>query len=195
MTTTEEKLEIFDKYLNKIENEIIKQFTEFCILEFPEYFWTLPASTSGKYHGKNETLINHVLSCCEIGLQICEGQFKDHWTQKQKDQLISALILHDGWRCGEPGNELKKNGKLATAPDHAEIGYKQLLKLVIKFNQGENKIGSQYYKMILRAIRYHYGIFLKLDPPFSLSWPYDSIVVQVHNIDIHDSISKRIKCV
>lgn len=136
--TDEEKLKIFEYYLEKIQTSSIKEFTKFCLLRIPDYFYFLSASTSGKNHGEGETLIGHVLSCLAIAEQICDGQFKHHWTQRQKDQLYSALILHDTFRCGEPGNELRitqedidrknlpqeKLGELKTSREHPEIGYR-----------------------------------------------------------------------
>lgn len=203
--TDEKKISVFRYYLDLIQTKQIRDFTEFVIVRLPEYFWTLPASTTRKNHGKGETLLDHVLACLYIAKQVNEGQFKDHWTQRQKDQLYSSLILHDGWRCGEPGNECKITqemidekgldqellGNLKTARDHAEVGFRQLLQLVAEYNRNavsENKqqIGGNNYAMILKAVRFHYGPFTQgADKPFSLSWPYDSVVMQCHNIDFH----------
>jgi hypothetical protein len=213
-----EKLGIFREYLELIQNIDIKRFTEFAILKLPEYFWTLPASTTGLFHGSDEMLIDHVIGCLYLSKQVCEHQFKMHWTQRQKSQLYSAIILHDGWRCGEPGNEkritektVKKYnlgdnllGNLKTSKDHAEIGYKQLLCLVLEFNNksiedGSNPIDVHDYSMILEAVRYHYGPFLEIPgKSFSLSWSYDSVVVQCHNIDFHQCHNQiyttKVKC-
>ena len=52
--TNEEKIKVFEKYLNMIESNEIRAFTEFCIVRFPDYFWTMPASTTGKHHGKED---------------------------------------------------------------------------------------------------------------------------------------------
>lgn len=207
--TDVEKLEIFKYFLNKIKTDVIREFTKFCIINLPEYFWTLPASTTRKNHGDSETLLDHVLACLYIAEKVCDAQFKDHWTQKQKDQLYSSLILHDGWRCGEPGNEgritqkmINENnydqdllGELKTDRNHAEIGYRQLILLAIKFNKlaeknKTNKIGEKNLEMILKAVRYHYGPFMPVEKrPFSLSWPYDSVVTQCHNIDFQQCVN------
>jgi len=200
-----QKLEIFEHFLDKIKTKPILEFTKFCILNLPEYFWTLPASTTRKNHGKSETLLEHVFGCLYVAEQVCDSQFRDHWTQRQKDQLYAALILHDGWRCGEPGNERRITqemidekgldqdllGELKTDRNHAEIGYRQLLLLSTKFNKfaeenGMDKIGEKNLSMILKSVRYHYGPFMAVEKrPFSLSWPYDSVVIQCHTIDFH----------
>jgi hypothetical protein len=113
-------------------------------------------------------------------------------------------MLHDGWKCGEPGNECRITqemidgkgldqrflGNLKTSRDHAEVGYRQLLQLVseynrIAINENRNQIGGKSYSMILKAVRFHYGPWTTGEKPFSLSWPYDSVVMQCHNIDFH----------
>jgi hypothetical protein len=211
--TSKEKLEVFEKHLNYIENKSIKNFTEFCLFEIPEYFWTLPASTSGTRHKKNQSLVDHVNCCLDISDDVIR-QFENHWTQNQKDQLISSLILHDSYRCGAKGDEfryteesiIEKNldrcfiGTFRSINTHPEIGYQELLKLSVKFNKEcvKNKkpiIGARNLEPILKGVRYHYGPWTKTDlkKPFSLSWPFDSVVVQVHNIDFMDAtISKRL---
>ncbi len=200
----EEKLDVFREYLDLVQTPQINEFTQFILLRLPEYFWTLPASTTGKNHGADETLLDHVLACLYMAKQV-NNQFENHWTQRQKDQLYSSLMLHDGWRCGEPGNECritqemidekkldqKLLGNLKTAREHAEVGYRQLLQLVAEYNRdaarnGYNQIGGNNYSMILKAVRFHYGPWTQgSDKSFSLSWPYDSVVMQCHNIDFH----------
>jgi len=210
--TNKEKLKVFEKHLKMMKTKSIRSFTEFAILKFPEYFWTLLASTTRKHHGKTETLIDHVQGCLQIAERVIE-QFDKHWTERQNDQLISAIILHDGWRCGEPGNERRfvqsdidekgypkeLLGELRTDHEHPEAGYKQLLSLSAEFNlQAASKkmeqIGAKNLQPILKGVRYHYGPWCrtKLRTPFSLSWPFDSVVVQVHNIDFQQSVNASI---
>lgn len=204
---SDEKLKIFKYYLEKIETKSIKQFTEFVLLKVPEYFWTLPASMTGTGHGKGETLIKHILGCLYVGEKVAYHQFKTHWTQKQRDQFFSALILHDCWRCGEPGNECRITqdminekdldqgllGNLKTSHDHAAIGYLQLIKLMVEYNSiaeqnGLEKISQNNFSIIAKSVRYHYGPFLYIkDAEHSLSWPFDSVVQQVHNVDFHNA--------
>jgi hypothetical protein len=139
----------------------------------------------------------------EIAEVVCNEQFKDAWTQKQKDQLYAALILHDGWKCGlEDDLEVyteeeveRKNLKTSiigmpkSRREHPEIAYRQLLLLLAQYNKiaEENKIdklGSKNFEAIAKAVRFHSGPFLKLkDIEFSLSYPFDTVVIQTHNID------------
>lgn len=205
-------IEIFRKYLDLIQSDVIKRFTIFSLENAPNYFWTLPASTSGRRHGgKGETLIDHILGCLYLGQCVLE-QFEHHWTQRQKDQFISGIILHDLFRCHSANGkvakftkeDVEKRGyseelidKHRTTRDHAEGGYRKLLGLSIRFNlesrqNKQNEIGARDLNIILKAVRYHYGPFLEIkEKPFCLSWPYDSVVMQVHNVDYMQAINAR----
>lgn len=201
----EEKLNVFREYLDRIKSVGIRGFTEFAIVRFPNYFWTLPASTTNENHGNGETLLDHVMGCLYMAGQVCEEQFEKHWTRREKDQLYSAIMLHDGWKCGEPGNECRITmeiirerdlniglfGKLKADRQHAEIGYKQLDKLVDQYNKNvdlDKKLYPTDGEIILNAVRYHYGPWTQ-ESYFNLSWPYDSVVVQCHNIDYHQTFN------
>ena len=206
--TDEEKLDIFQASLEKIESKSIRLFTEYCIVRFPDYFWTIEASPSGKHHG-GELLVDHVLDCLFMANKV-NVQFEKHWTQRQKDQLISALILHDGWKCGYPGKErayteedverkgLSKDriGVFRTDIKHPEVGYRQVLKLAQEFNQNNGSpLAARDLSMIGKGVRYHYGPWMDVENrPFSLSWPYDSVVTQVHNIDYHVTFNATLWC-
>jgi hypothetical protein len=195
-------IEIFRKHLDMISVGSVKEFTEFALSNVPDYFWTINASTSGSSHG-GETLVEHIQGCLFLA-EIVIRQFKGHWTERQNCQLLSALLLHDGWKCGFPGKEERYTkedikikgmsdnyiGKLKSSKEHPEIAYQQVFRLASKFNlnarkNGKKQIGAKNLQPILNSIRYHYGPWTvsKLDKPFCLSWPFDTVVMQVHNID------------
>lgn len=207
--TDNEKLEVFAKHLDMIRAKTIRDFTNFCILRLPEYFWTLAASTSGRRHGAEESLIDHIQGCLWLAEKVID-QFSKLWNQRQKDQLISAVILHDGWRCEDAqGNQIvfvqedidKKGlppeflGKPRTSNEHPEACFRELLKLSAEFNSlaVTNKtqpIAGKDLSAILNAVRMYYGPWLEVkDKPFSLDWPFSSLAVQLHNIDYMQAIN------
>lgn len=193
----------------KIEVKSISGFTRFCLENAPDYFWTLPATTmKGHGHAHDELLVDHVISCASIAYEVGRRQFEGHWLVLQKDQLLSALILHDCWRCGMPGQELRITeddikrrggsedliGKLKTSRHHPEVGYKMLFSLSCKYNQQAKhslRMVREEYVDILRGVRLHYGpwtaddVGVKGKPVLGLR--YDSVVAQVHNVDYHQS--------
>lgn len=205
-----EKLKVFEKHLKMIKSAVIRDFTEYCLVRFPNYFWTLPASTSGRRHGGEETLIDHIQGCLFLAECVID-QMNDVWTKRQKDQLISALILHDGWRCHGTTDEecryteemLEKKGieektrllgKLCTDPEHPEAGYREVLRLALEYNRENPQapINTKDLSIIGKAVRCHYGPWTKTpNIPFSLDWPFSSVVMQVHNIDYQQACNSK----
>jgi hypothetical protein len=48
--TENDKIQLFVNEINDIEDEKLKRFTINLLLGAPEYFYTVPASSSKKYH-------------------------------------------------------------------------------------------------------------------------------------------------
>jgi hypothetical protein len=95
---------VFEFELGMIESPDIKDFVLTCFEKLtPEYFWTVPCSTSGKYHPKVSLgpggLVRHVKYAIWWGLELmrCWPGLK----LSAVDEIIAALLLHD----------LKKNGE------------------------------------------------------------------------------------
>lgn len=191
------KEEIFKDGLNFIKDQSIRDFTIFVLNKLPEYFWTIKASTSGLHHG-GETQIEHVLGCVELGFAVCEQQMK--WSQVHRDMLISSLLLHDGWKCGEGkilfteedflNNKCKEDciGAPKITRDHPFIGYTEVTKLFSEF-----KLKPSIGKTIAKSIRFHMGPWTNEDEKLPMSSPYDSVVVQTHNIDFFQSRMAKLK--
>lgn len=88
----------------KVKQFVIDIFNELC----PDYFWTCPCSTSGKYHpqfalGKGG-LIRHVRSAIWWGIELSRALE----TEQYNDEMIAALLLHD---LIKNGKGLKSNGR------------------------------------------------------------------------------------
>lgn len=70
----------------------------------PEYFFTVPASSSGKYHPENDLgeggLVRHSISVKRIleHLLVLEGYFT--FTNKEKELLKVAALFHDCMKSG-----------------------------------------------------------------------------------------------
>lgn len=102
MTNTEKAQKYFQQELNLIKNPDIKQFTLDVFEKLtPDYFWTVPCSTSGKYHPKISLgvggLIRHVKLAVWWGLELAKAMEMEQY----QDEMVAALLLHD----------LIKNGK------------------------------------------------------------------------------------
>lgn len=95
----------FEKEISLIEDLDIRDIAEQGVKLIPDYFYHVPASSSGKYHPSytvgNEGLYRHVKAAVSIAKML----FNIHdFTPIEKDIIIASLILHDGWKQGLDGS-------------------------------------------------------------------------------------------
>jgi 23S rRNA maturation-related 3'-5' exoribonuclease YhaM len=100
-----EELKIFTYELNHIKDPKIREFTEKALEILPDYFWNIPASSTGKHHPNyalgNGGLSRHVQSAVRIAIELFKlNMFR--FSDLQKDIIIAALFLHDGVKSGIP---------------------------------------------------------------------------------------------
>jgi hypothetical protein len=96
------KLKYFTKEISYIKNENNKKDIEYLINLLPEYFFTIPASSTGKYHpkyaGTKNGLVKHTKAAVRIAYDLFETV--NNFTDNDKDLIIMALIMHDGLKKG-----------------------------------------------------------------------------------------------
>ena len=97
------KIEVFEKELAFVKNEEILNFTKEVLNGLPDYFFTIPASSSGRYHPQYALgeggLVRHTKAAIYIALSlfnVSDYESLEPWS----DLIISALILHDGLKRG-----------------------------------------------------------------------------------------------
>lgn len=105
MPTIEERLEIFKDELKLIEVESVKNFTQKILSVIPDYFFEIPASSTGKYHPQyglgNGGLVRHTRAAIKIAYELFNLEL---FHPLEKSIILSALILHDGCKHGrKPG--------------------------------------------------------------------------------------------
>jgi len=93
--------------LNQIRDRAVREFTEHCLTEAPEYFWTVPSSSSGKYHPEQSNgeggLVRHTRAVVYFAVKLCDVFSA---TRLETDCVIAASILHDILKYGPaPGGE------------------------------------------------------------------------------------------
>ena len=105
--TKEEKIKIFEEQLSCIKNNDIRNFTEKCIGNIPDYFFTLPASSTGKYHRFDERgdygLLLHTFRVCHY-VKMIQRMEDFQMSDILYDYAMAAAILHD---CMKYGNDEK----------------------------------------------------------------------------------------
>lgn len=96
------KSDCFEEELALIKDESIRQFiTDYLNTLVPDYFYVVPASSSGKYHPEYALgrggLVRHTKACVVIAeelLSLEQNSYLNH------DKIISALIIHDTFKQG-----------------------------------------------------------------------------------------------
>ena len=102
MISKEDRLKLFVNELDDITEENLRTFAEELISNADEYFFTVAASTSGKYHPQFDLgeggLVRHTR--CVVFFAECEAisrMFTDH----EKNLMIVAAIAHDIKKLGD----------------------------------------------------------------------------------------------
>ena len=96
------KLRYFTKEISYIKNESKKRDLEYLIKLLPDYFFIIPASSSGKYHPKFANTKNGLVKHTKAAVRIAYDMFEtyNNFTDDDKDLIIMALIMHDGLKKG-----------------------------------------------------------------------------------------------
>jgi len=101
------KSDVFNTELNYIKDDRIRESAEYLLNRLPDYFYTMPASTSGKHHPAFSLgeggLVRHTKAAVRIAIELFKDnvfnifEFKDN----TQDLIIMALLLHDGFKQGK----------------------------------------------------------------------------------------------
>lgn len=145
----EEKSKIFEKELSFINNVEIKKFTERAIQLLPDYFFKIPASTSRKYHPQFAAgeggLVRHTKAATILAKELFRLSMFNHFSDDEKDIILSSLLLHDGNKAGNLG--------LHTVADHPI-----LMSQFLKNNPELSKmISGEWLLLICNNIEHHMG--------------------------------------
>lgn len=104
--TKEERISLFNRELSYINDEKLRKFAEYLLENADDYFFTVPASSSGKYHpafAKGEGgLVRHTRAVAYFANDFArsELEFKTI-TPREADLLIIAAIAHDIKKQGD----------------------------------------------------------------------------------------------
>lgn len=150
----------FDEILNTFETENIKQFAELCIKTIPDYFWYVPASSTGKYHPVyalgDSGLVRHTLALCRIMNHLFNlDWFKQKYSAEERDCLRLAGLMHDTRKSGSQEDYQKSKW---TKFDHP-IQAASVVRKAYEDNNDSLNISESYVNMICQCIESHMGAF------------------------------------
>ena len=97
------KIKYFETEINYLKNEKNKEDLKYLINLLPDYFFTIPASSTGKYHPKFASTQNGLVKHTKVAVRIAYDLFETvNFSDEDKDLIIMALTLHDGLKKGNP---------------------------------------------------------------------------------------------
>ena len=144
-----QKIEAFKEELGCIKDNKIKEFAEEAVKILPDYFFTMPASTTGKYHPDYTLgeggLLRHTRSAIRFLMELSRNKIFS-FTDEEFDLGIVALILHDGWKLGEA----KTSYSVANHPEFAKNVLETSIELV-------GIITDEQFKIMTDLIWTHMG--------------------------------------
>ena len=99
------KKEMFQTEIGYIKNPKYAENIGIIIDLLPDYFFEVPASSTGKYHPKFSLgeggLVRHTKSAVRIAHELLENNsLLNTFTSDEKDMMIAALLVHDGLKSG-----------------------------------------------------------------------------------------------
>ena len=145
-----EKYEYFKKELSYIKNDKIRNSCKTMINLLPDYFFEIPASSTGKYHPEfslgERGLVRHVKAAVRIAKDLLDNPtIGSKYTDLEKDLMIMTLILHDGLKSG-----LKHNR-------YTQFNHPTLIKNYIIENKDKLELSEKELNFVCKAIEAHMG--------------------------------------
>lgn len=136
--------------LNYIKNPRYKESAEVIIGLLPDYFFEVPASSTGKYHPSFSLGDGGLLRHTKAAVRIAYEMFNDEsitgaYSNNEKDLMLIALMLHDGLKSG-----LEKS-------DYTKFEHPLLICEYIKENQVKTKFTDKEINFITHVISSHMG--------------------------------------
>ena len=168
------KISIFRPLIETFETDMFKLYCEDMAAFIPDYIFTIPSSTSGKYHNKTQcetygqiyhiwmmfSILNH-----RLRLKMNKEQYH---TPEERDAMRCAVLFHDAIKCGWNGSKytvqdhpvLASKWVLETKVDHdIPMNYKQMIADMCESHSGEwNK--SRSGQIIMSEPRNHREFFI-----------------------------------
>lgn len=144
------KIKTFYKEINYINNPRYKENIKILIDLLPDYFFTVPASSTGKYHPSFALGDGGLVRHTKVAVRIAKELFNDEsvsgaYTHNEKDLMMMALIMHDGLKSG-----LKKS-------QYTNFDHPLLVSNYIKENKDKLTLNEKEVNFLCSVIESHMG--------------------------------------
>ena len=105
--------EYFLEEISYIKNDKIKKSLIYMINKLPDYFFIVPATSTGKYHPSYASgeggLLRHTKAAVRIAYELLnDPAIGEKYTSDERDLMIMGLLLHDGLKLGKEESKYTK---------------------------------------------------------------------------------------
>jgi hypothetical protein len=157
MSTADYKVR-FLKYCREITAESLYVLALDTCVRLPSYFWTMPSSSSGKYHPPDERGLHgeviHTFRVYRASMLLCESAGV---SESEKNQVRFAALFHDGAQRG-----------LGATP--SEWSVDEHPQLIVDLIQSICEYQTSYISDTMLMILTHTGPWGKEKPDTQLEW-------------------------
>ena len=145
-----DRIKIFTKELNYIRNPRYRKSAEVLINLLTDYFFGVPASSTGKYHPSFSLGDGGLLRHTKAAVRIAKEFYNDEaltgaYTNNEKDLMIIALIMHDGLKSG------------LTKSEYTKFNHPLLVCDYIKDNKEKTEFTDKEIEFLCHVISSHMG--------------------------------------
>jgi 23S rRNA maturation-related 3'-5' exoribonuclease YhaM len=142
----------FEIELGYIKNTKIVNACREMIKLLPDYFFEVPAASTGKYHPEyaqgDGGLLRHTKAAVRIGYELLDDPLiGDKYTSDEKDLMLMALLLHDGLKCGIPKER------------YTRFDHPILMANYIKENKDKLGLEDKEIEFLGEVIKTHMGVW------------------------------------
>lgn len=139
----------FEEELKYIKDKRIKSNLIIMINKLPDYFFEVPASSTGKYHPSfslgNGGLLRHTKAAIRIAVELFNDSSINNFNQNEKDLIIFAITLHDGLKSGFQKSE------------YTLFEHPILMSNFLKENKDNLTLTDEELDLVCRCIETHMG--------------------------------------
>lgn len=152
--TVMSKVDVFNKEYSYIKDPKLVGDVKYLVSMLPDYFFEVPASSTGKYHPKyalgDGGLVRHTKSAVRMAYELLSNPIiGGKYTLHEKDLMIIALILHDGLKSGKEKSQYTK------------VEHPLLAAEFIKDNMDNLEMDDEDIEFICEVISSHMGAWNK----------------------------------
>ena len=142
--------EVFKNEYQFIKNARYLKSLKTMVELLPDYFFEVPASSTGKYHPEyalgNGGLVRHTKAAIRIAYELLiDESIGNVFNEDEKDLIIMALLLHDGLKSG------------LVKTEYTTVNHPLLISNYIKENKAKLELKEEEVNLLCEMIETHMG--------------------------------------